>query len=76
MIINQTFSFFNIDVKVIVDPKVDRNVHEVVVTGDFGKFTTRCENLPCASNPKTSMLAAFSAIKLLKHFNETLLSGT
>lgn len=66
----------DIDVKVIVDPKVDRNVHEVVVTGDFGKFTTRCENLPCASNPKTSMLAAFSAIKLLKHFNETLLSGT
>jgi aspartate dehydrogenase len=66
----------DIDVKVIVDPKVNRNVHEVVVIGDFGKFTTRCENLPCATNPKTSMLAAFSAIKLLKSFNETLCSGT
>ncbi|MBX7075788.1 MAG: aspartate dehydrogenase [Methanobacteriaceae archaeon] len=66
----------DIDVKIIVDPKVNRNVHEVIVIGDFGKFTTTCENLPCTNNPKTSMLAAFSAIKLLKSFNDTLVSGT
>ncbi len=66
----------DIDVKIIVDPKVDRNVHEVVVKGDFGEFRTSSENVPFAANPKTSMLAAFSAIKLLKSFNECFSVGT
>ena len=66
----------DIDVKIIVDPKVDRNVHEVVVKGDFGEFRTSSENYPFAANPKTSMLAAFSAIKLLKSFNECFSVGT
>lgn len=60
----------DIDVKIIVDPKVDRNVHEVEVIGAFGEFRTSSKNHPCEANPKTSMLAAFSAIKLLKSFNE------
>ena len=66
----------DIDVKIIVDPKVDRNVHEVVVKGDFGEFRTSSENVPFAANPKTSMLAAFSAIKLLKSFGECFSVGT
>ena len=66
----------DIDVKIIVYPKVDRNVHEVVVKGDFGEFRTSSENYPFAANPKTSMLAAFSAIKLLKSFNECFSVGT
>ena len=61
----------DIDVKIIVDPKV-----EVVVKGDFGEFRTSSENYPFAANPKTSMLAAFSAIKLLKSFNECFSVGT
>ena len=66
----------DIDVKIIVDPKVNRNVHEVLVQGDFGEFRTSSENVPFAANPKTSMLAAFSAIKLLKSFNECFSVGT
>ncbi len=65
----------DIDVKIIVDPNVDRNVHEITVKGDFGEFKTRTMNFPCATNPKTSMLAALSAIKLLKSFNETITVG-
>ncbi len=66
----------DVDVKIIVDPKVDKNVHEVIVEGDFGQFKTRTENLPCEVNPKTSMLAAYSAIKLLKSLNENFIMGT
>ena len=66
----------DIDVKIIVDPKVDRNAHEDVVQGDFGEFRTSSENVEFAANPKTSMLAAFSAIKLLKSFNECFSVGT
>ncbi|MCL2687997.1 MAG: aspartate dehydrogenase [Methanobrevibacter sp.] len=66
----------DVDVKIIVDPKVNKNVHEVDVEGDFGRFKTRTENLPCEVNPKTSMLAAYSAIKLLKGLNENFIMGT
>ena len=65
----------DIDVKIIVDPKVDRNVHEITAKGDFGEFKTTTKNYPCSANPKTSMLAALSAIRLLKSFNETISVG-
>ncbi|WP_405306741.1 aspartate dehydrogenase [Methanobrevibacter sp.] len=65
----------DIDVKIIVDPDVDRNVHEITARGDFGEFKTITMNYPCAANPKTSMLAALSAIRLLKSFNETISVG-
>ena len=65
----------DIDVKIIVDPKVDRNIHEITARGDFGEFKTITMNYPCAANPKTSMLAALSAIRLLKSFNETISVG-
>ena len=65
----------DIDVKIIVDPNVDRNVHEITAKGDFGEFKTTTMNYPCSANPKTSMLAALSAIKLLKSFNETISVG-
>ena len=65
----------DIDVKIIVDPDVDRNVHEITAKGDFGEFKTITMNHPCAANPKTSMLAAISAIKLLKSFDETISVG-
>jgi aspartate dehydrogenase len=65
-----------IDVKIIADPSVDRNMHEVHVVGDFGDITTITQNIRCTLNPKTSVIAAYSAIKLLKSLNETLRIGT
>ncbi|MEN6552206.1 MAG: aspartate dehydrogenase [Methanobacterium sp.] len=64
-----------VDVKIIADPNVSRNCHEVCVAGDFGKFRTITENETCATNPKTSVLAAYSAIKLIKSLNEKLNVG-
>jgi aspartate dehydrogenase len=66
----------DVEVKIIADPSVDRNVHEVHVVGDFGEFKTITKNLRCSMNPKTSVLAAYSAIKLLKSLNENLIVGT
>jgi len=65
-----------IEVKIIADPVVDRNIHEVEVVGDFGEFRTITENVRCSMNPKTSVLAAYSAIKLLNSLNESLRVGT
>ncbi|MDI6644365.1 MAG: aspartate dehydrogenase [Methanobacteriaceae archaeon] len=69
-------SNMDIDVKIVVDPSVDRNLHEVKVIGDFGEFKTSTENMRCSMNPKTSVMAAYSAVKLLKSFNENMIVGT
>lgn len=65
-----------VDVKIIADPGVDRNSHEVHMVGDFGELKTTTHNMRCSINPKTSVLAAYSAIKLLKSLNENLQIGT
>ena len=65
-----------VDVKIIADPHVDRNSHEVHMVGDFGELKTTTHNMRCSINPKTSVLAAYSAIKLLKSLNENLQIGT
>ncbi|WP_414470481.1 aspartate dehydrogenase [Methanobacterium sp. ACI-7] len=66
----------DVNVKIIADPSVDRNMHEVHVIGDSGEFKTITQNIRCSMNPKTSVLAAYSAIKLLKSLNENLIVGT
>jgi aspartate dehydrogenase len=53
-------------VKIIASPRAKRNTHEIELNGDFGTIYTRCENVPSKGNPKTSMLAALSAIATLK----------
>ncbi|WP_410510283.1 aspartate dehydrogenase [Methanosarcina hadiensis] len=63
-------------VKVIADPSLSRNVHEITVEGEFGKFCTRVENLPSPDNPKTSYLAALSAISTLKKLLNPVQIGT
>ena len=65
-----------VDVKIIADPNVDRNSHEVHMVGDFGELKTTTHNMRCSINPKTSVLAAYSAIKLLRSLNENLKIGT
>ena len=53
-------------VKIYADPKIDRNIHEIKANGDFGKIYLKFENIPAKENPKTSYLAALSAVALLK----------
>ena len=55
-----------VQVKVISDPTVRRNTHEINVKWQFGEMFLRFANDPHPENPRTSALAAWSAIKLLK----------
>lgn len=52
-------------VEVIADPACRRNVHLLEVRGEFGRLQTITENVPSRENPKTSALAAASALALL-----------
>lgn len=53
-------------VKIVADPKADKNIHEIEAKGKFGRFTIKVENVPSPSNPKTSRLATLSAVECLR----------
>ncbi|MEM2865946.1 MAG: aspartate dehydrogenase [Candidatus Hadarchaeales archaeon] len=63
-------------VRIIADPSLDRNVHELKVVGEAGEIMTVARNVPSPGNPRTSYLAALSAIMRLRDLVETLLVGT
>jgi aspartate dehydrogenase len=63
-------------VRVITSPDYTKNTHEVEITGDFGRISTKTENVPSPSNPKTSRLAALSAIATLKGAAGSIRVGT
>ncbi|MBI3033359.1 aspartate dehydrogenase [Candidatus Woesearchaeota archaeon] len=55
-----------ITVKIIVDPEIKTNQHEIFIEGDFGKAYFKIENIPSPNNPKTSYLACLSALQKIK----------
>jgi len=59
-----------VKVGIISDPEVDRNVHEIKIEWKHGDMLLKFVNDPHPENPKTSALAAWSAIKLLKEVLE------
>jgi aspartate dehydrogenase len=64
-----------LDVVVVADPHAQTNVHEIEAAGEFGTFTIRLDNLPCAGNPKTSALAPLSALAMLRRLSDPLWVG-
>lgn len=52
-------------VRIIADPSLDRNMHDVEVVGEFGRFTVHIENRPSA-NPRTGVLTAMSILATLR----------
>jgi aspartate dehydrogenase len=63
-------------VRIVAVPGGNENVHEIRVQGEFGRLVMRVENVPSKSNPRTSQLAAFSAIATLKNLTQALRVGT
>ena len=62
-------------VKVIADPKVDRNMHRVEVRGRFGEMVVKMINLPSDTNPRTSYMAPLSAISSIRKIIEGVYIG-
>lgn len=49
-------------VKLIADPGISANIHEVHASGAFGRFSFRIEGRALPDNPRSSALAAMSAL--------------
>lgn len=61
--------------RIICDPALDRNVHEVEAVGEFGRSFIRIENVP-SSNPRTGILTYLSTIAFLRDRVAGLVIGT
>ena len=53
-------------VRLIADPTIEANIHEVEATGAFGAFTFRIEGRALPDNPRSSALAAMSVVAAIE----------
>jgi aspartate dehydrogenase len=63
-------------VQIVADPAAKENQHEIEARGEFGQLSVLVRNVTSKSNPKTSYLAALSAIATLKRISYPIRVGT
>ena len=63
-------------IRIYADPTVDKNTHDIVVEGEFGRLSIRIENIPSPTNPKTGIMSALSALAMLRRITATVQVGT
>lgn len=62
-------------VRVVADPSVTRNTHEVVAKGYFGELRVLIQNIPTEGSPRTGRLTAMSVIKSLRNLTAPVVVG-
>jgi len=62
--------------KVVADPQLKFNTHTIRVSGRSGRFSIVLENVPSPENPKTALLACYSALAALKSLGSPVRYGT
>jgi len=62
--------------KAVADPALEMNTHYMTIRGKSGTISVKFESVPFPDNPKTAMLAAYSALAAFKQFNSRVRYGT
>jgi aspartate dehydrogenase len=62
--------------KAVADPQLVHNTHYIEIRGRTGNISIKLENVPSAENPKTALLACYSALAALKAMQATTRYGT
>jgi len=62
--------------KVVADPALKFNTHFITIKGATGTIDLRFESVPSPDNPKTAMLACYSALAAFRQFNSPVRYGT
>ncbi len=62
-------------IRLMCDPQVQTNEHHLKAKGKFGELDAVTRNVPSPRNPKTSYLAALSAISAIKKITGTIWVG-
>ncbi len=62
-------------VRIVADPSLERNCHDITVEGEFGLLRVHIENIP-SENPKTGRLTALSIIRSVRDVVDPVKIGT
>jgi len=62
--------------KVVADPALRFNTHFITIKGRTGTIELRFESVPSPDNPKTAMLACYSALAAYRQFDSPVRYGT
>jgi aspartate dehydrogenase len=62
--------------EVVADPALQFNTHSIRIKGRTGTIDLRFENVPSPDNPRTAMLACYSALAALRQFSAPVRYGT
>ena len=62
-------------VRIVADPSLSRNCHDITVEGEFGLLQVHIENIP-SENPKTGRLTAMSIIQSVRDVVDPVRIGT
>jgi hypothetical protein len=65
--------FDDTQVKLIADPDVSENIHEVRATGDFGSFYFEIRGHSLPDNPRSSALAAMSIVSKIEQESQRII---
>ena len=60
----------------LADPALKLNTHYITMRGRTGTVSLKFESVPFPDNPKTAMLACYSALAALKEFGRRARYGT
>lgn len=61
--------FDKTQVRLIADPRIDENIHQIDVVGEFGRFSFEVRGKSLPDNPRSSALAAMSVISKLEQLS-------
>jgi aspartate dehydrogenase len=64
--------FDDTQVKLIADPEISENIHEIRATGDFGSFSFEVRGHSLPDNPSSSALAAMSVVAKLEQESQSI----
>jgi len=62
--------------KVVADPALTLNTHYIDIAGKTGRISLKFESVPFPDNPKTAMLACYSALAAFRQFSSPVRYGT
>lgn len=62
--------------KVVADPGLTLNTHYITIRGKSGTISLKFESVPFPDNPKTAMLAAYSALAAFRQYASPVRYGT
>ena len=63
-------------IRILADPGITYNTHEIQFRGEAGRLTLKFENVLAPANPKTTYLACLSVLAALKNIRSPYRVGT